>query len=95
MSLDTKQRVVECASALDLTKRYSVPYDTLVIGVGASPNHFSIPGVQEHAFFLKGRGGGGGGGGGGGQAAFVINCDLVRIMFRKYLMHVGSGTRFW
>ena len=52
-SLDTKQRVVECVSVLDRSKRYSVPYDTLVIGVGASPNHFNIPGVQEHAFFLK------------------------------------------
>lgn len=52
-SLDVKQRVVECVSFLDPSKRYSLPYDTLVVGVGASPNHFNIPGVPKHAFFLK------------------------------------------
>ena len=28
-------------------------YDKLVIAVGAQPNTFGIPGVEEHAFFLK------------------------------------------
>jgi NADH:ubiquinone reductase (non-electrogenic) len=28
-------------------------YDKLVIAVGAQPNTFGIPGVQEHALFLK------------------------------------------
>lgn len=30
-----------------------VPYDLLVIAVGARVNTFNIPGVQEHCFFLK------------------------------------------
>ena len=30
-----------------------IPYDQLVIGVGALPNSFGVPGVHEHAFFLK------------------------------------------
>lgn len=28
-------------------------YDILVIAVGAKPNTFNTPGVEEHAFFLK------------------------------------------
>ena len=31
----------------------TLPYDHLVIGVGAEPNTFNIPGVKENAFFLK------------------------------------------
>ncbi|ODV96156.1 hypothetical protein PACTADRAFT_49556 [Pachysolen tannophilus NRRL Y-2460] len=31
----------------------SVHYDYLVVGVGATPNTFGIPGVEEHGFFLK------------------------------------------
>ena len=34
---------------------YEVEYDKLVIGVGARPNTFGVPGVEEHAFFLKVR----------------------------------------
>lgn len=30
-----------------------LPYDKLVIAVGARPATFGIPGVEEHAFFLK------------------------------------------
>ena len=51
--LDTKRRLVHCESALDPGKRYSVEYDHLVIGVGAISNDFGVPGVKEHAFFLK------------------------------------------
>ena len=52
-SLDFENRIVHCVSALDPDKEYSVSYDVLVIGVGAIPNDFNIPGVKEHAFFLK------------------------------------------
>ena len=51
--LDTKRCVVHCTSGLDSNHTYEVPYDRLVIGVGADNNHFNIPGVLEHAFFLK------------------------------------------
>merc|ERR1712176_934007 len=30
-----------------------VPYDKLVVAVGAQPNTFGIPGVEENAMFLK------------------------------------------
>ena len=53
--LDTGRQLVHCESALDAGKMYSVNYDLLVIGVGAVPNDFGIPGVKEHAFFLKVR----------------------------------------
>lgn len=32
---------------------FEVDYDKLVIGVGARNNTFGIPGVEEHAHFLK------------------------------------------
>ncbi len=51
--LDAVNRLVYCESALDPNKRYTVEYDHLVIGVGAVSNDFGIPGVKEHAFFLK------------------------------------------
>ena len=51
--LDTDRQVVQCVSSLDPTKEYEVAYDKLVIGVGAVPNDFNVPGVKEHAFFLK------------------------------------------
>lgn len=52
--LDTERQVVECVSALDpASGSYDVSYDLLVIGVGAIPNDFNIPGVKEHALFLK------------------------------------------
>ena len=51
--LDPERKVVQCVSALDPHKSYEVDYDYLIIGVGAVPNDFNIPGVKEHAFFLK------------------------------------------
>ena len=44
-----------CRSVLDQTNFYPLKYDKLVIAVGAVSNTFGIPGVQEHAFFLKVR----------------------------------------
>ena len=34
-------------------KEYTLSYDKIVIGVGAVSNTFGIPGVLEHAYFLK------------------------------------------
>ena len=30
-----------------------IPYDVLIVAVGAVNNTFHTPGVREHAFFLK------------------------------------------
>ncbi len=53
VGLDVEERKVKCVSVLDPTKCYDVSYDKLVIGVGAVSNDFNVPGVKEHAFFLK------------------------------------------
>ena len=53
MDIDQEEKAVSCVSVLDPSLSYRVPYDVLVIGVGADPNTFDIPGVQEHAYFLK------------------------------------------
>jgi NADH:ubiquinone reductase (non-electrogenic) len=34
-------------------REYKVKYDTLVVACGARPMTFGLPGVEEHAFFLK------------------------------------------
>jgi len=41
------------ASLEDHRASSTLPYDQLVIACGAVPNTFGIPGVKEHAFFLK------------------------------------------
>ncbi len=55
VGLDAEGKRVECVSILDPSRSYHVPYDKLVIGVGAVSNDFNVPGVKEHAFFLKVR----------------------------------------
>lgn len=52
-TLDHTNKMVYCQSALDPSITYSVPYDILAIGVGANSNTFNVPGVEEHALFLK------------------------------------------
>jgi len=52
VSLDAGKRTVRCASPLD-GRETELPYDDLVIAVGAVPGTFGIPGVAEHALFLK------------------------------------------
>ncbi|KAK3776038.1 hypothetical protein RRG08_044422 [Elysia crispata] len=51
--LDSKKQELFCTSVLDSDLKYSIPYDKLVIGVGALTNTFGVPGVAEYAFFLK------------------------------------------
>lgn len=50
--IDLARRQVRCASEVDGVT-YDEPYDMLVVGVGARTNSFGIPGVEEHAHFLK------------------------------------------
>ncbi|KAG8806890.1 hypothetical protein FRC17_004747 [Serendipita sp. 399] len=55
-SIDFAKKEVICTSALqdwDPSRSFSVKYDKLVISVGAHTQTFNIPGVREHAFFLK------------------------------------------
>lgn len=52
-SLDKEKKKIYCQSVLKSDLKYSIDYDKLVIGVGALSNTFNVPGVQEHAFFLK------------------------------------------
>jgi NADH:ubiquinone reductase (non-electrogenic) len=51
-SLDHANRVVRGVSPLD-GREAEVPYDDLIIAVGAVPGTFGVPGVSEHAMFLK------------------------------------------
>ena len=46
------KHTVVCKSTLN-DDRYDLKYDKLVIGVGAVSNTFGVPGVYDHAFFLK------------------------------------------
>ncbi|XP_014664951.1 PREDICTED: internal alternative NAD(P)H-ubiquinone oxidoreductase A1, mitochondrial-like isoform X1 [Priapulus caudatus] len=52
VSLDMANKIVKCQSTLS-DNAYDISYDKLVIGVGAVANTFNIPGVEEHAIFLK------------------------------------------
>ena len=51
--VDLNNQAVKCQSVLKEDLTYEVPFDHLVIGVGAVSNTFGVPGVEEHAFFLK------------------------------------------
>lgn len=44
---------MHCTSVLDPNLTYNLSYDKLVVGVGALSNTFGVPGVEEHACFLK------------------------------------------
>jgi NADH:ubiquinone reductase (non-electrogenic) len=51
-AIDMENRRAICRRAAD-DGEFTLEYDILVIGVGAWNNTFGIPGVKEHAFFLK------------------------------------------
>lgn len=53
IDLDIEKKEVKCQSVLKQDLIYNVPFDKLVIGVGALSNTFGVPGVETHAFFLK------------------------------------------
>lgn len=50
--IDTDRQILSCENALD-TQKFQLGYHTLVIAVGAVNNTYGIPGVFEHALFLK------------------------------------------
>ena len=50
--LDAQRQVVGCEGSMD-GYPFTVAYDVLVIAVGAVSNTFNVPGVAEHALFLK------------------------------------------
>ena len=53
-SINTHKQTIECVNTITSQGRsYELQYDKLVIGVGSRPNTFNVPGVTEHAFFLK------------------------------------------
>ncbi|KAF0692612.1 Aste57867_16315 [Aphanomyces stellatus] len=52
-SIDTAAKQLECKSSLADNLAYKVDYDMLVLACGSRPLTFGLPGVEEHAFFLK------------------------------------------
>jgi NADH dehydrogenase len=56
LSVDPKAQTVEVGDPKNGGASFVLPYDTLVIGVGATNNTFNTPGVAEHAHFLKEEG---------------------------------------
>ena len=56
IAVDPVARTVRCKDESEITAanpEFTVPYDKLVVAVGAPPNTFGTPGVREHAKFLK------------------------------------------
>ena len=57
-SVDWKSRTVSCESVVCegnscTIDTFDIPYDRLLVTVGATTNTFGIPGVREHCNFLK------------------------------------------
>jgi NADH:ubiquinone reductase (non-electrogenic) len=52
VSLNLKEACIRCAG-ISRGDEFDVPYDILVIAVGSVSNTFGVPGVKEHALFLK------------------------------------------
>lgn len=50
--VDTERHIIACENALD-GNQFQLWYDILVVAVGAASNTFGVPGVREHALFLK------------------------------------------
>ncbi|XP_064620775.1 probable NADH dehydrogenase [Lineus longissimus] len=51
--LNIGEKTLDCQSTIRDDVTFKLPYDKLVIGVGALSNTFGVPGVEEHACFLK------------------------------------------
>lgn len=50
--VNAANNTIECEGVFE-SKRFTLAYDVLVIGVGCVSNTFSIPGVEQNALFLK------------------------------------------
>jgi len=53
MDVNSAEKYIVARDSFNTTSRYNIPYDALVYGVGCKSNDFGIPGVKQHAFFLK------------------------------------------
>lgn len=54
VDVDAEQRILSCvASGVTQPYRFRMSYDYLVVGVGAVPNTFNVPGVEDNCLFLK------------------------------------------
>lgn len=51
-AVDPEKNIILCEDALD-ERKFSLPFDFLIIGVGAKSNTFGIAGVQQYALQLK------------------------------------------
>ncbi|KIZ07869.1 NADH dehydrogenase [Monoraphidium neglectum] len=56
-AIDPDKKVARCTGAVAFRDgrrpEFEVEYDTLVVAVGEQPSTFGVPGVAEHAFFMK------------------------------------------
>lgn len=52
IDINTKRKSIRCEGALD-RKEFTLTYDVLVIAVGSTANTYGVPGVKEHALFLR------------------------------------------
>ena len=52
LGVNEKKREIRCQGVLG-SRRFSLPYDYLVMAVGAVSSTYNVPGVREHALFLK------------------------------------------
>lgn len=52
-TVNIEKKEIECEPTLPGIKKFSLPYDKLIVAVGAKSNTFGTPGVTENAFFLK------------------------------------------
>ncbi|MEX2016521.1 MAG: FAD-dependent oxidoreductase, partial [Candidatus Hydrogenedentales bacterium] len=52
VGVDLDNRVLHCEGTFQ-GRPFDLPYDELVIAVGAVSHTFGVPGVEEHAYFLK------------------------------------------
>lgn len=50
--LDPEKKRIVC-QGVEADQTFTIDYDVLIIGVGAQNNTFGVPGVEEHASFLK------------------------------------------
>jgi NADH:ubiquinone reductase (non-electrogenic) len=51
-AIDPTHRTLQCRGSID-GSTFTLKFDTLVIGVGATVNTYRVPGVEEYAHFLK------------------------------------------
>ncbi|KAJ1652273.1 hypothetical protein IWQ61_007354 [Dispira simplex] len=54
-AVNVVNQTLSCTSQFndEAKHQFTVPYDILIVAVGAQSNTFGIPGVEEHALFLK------------------------------------------